>query len=94
MQAALVLAIATAGFTTYPGFGDNVPGVQPRVAIPPQGLRIETLVDRGPIVEMIIRCGANTAIISYSKVEKLYCAPNQAACSPALDKTLAPTCGK
>ena len=90
MQIATMLTIATAGFTTYPGFGDKLPGpAQPA----PQQLRIESIVDRGPIVEMVIRCGANAAIISYSKVEKLYCSP-KLVCDSKLDKTLALTCGR
>ena len=93
MQTAMILALATAGFTTYPGFGDTASPVMPRPTTSIPALKIEALVDRGPIVEMIIRCGAHTAIISYSKVEKLYCTPKM-ACNSALDKTLAATCGQ
>jgi len=40
-----------------------------------QDARVEAITDRGPIVEMIIRCRQGSAIISYSKVERLYCDP-------------------
>ena len=92
MQAAMILAMATAGLTTYPGLGDNIMRGQPPQSTVPPGIKIEALVDRGPIVEMIVRCGVNTAIISYSKIEKLYCSPRM-ACSPALSDTLATSCG-
>lgn len=36
---------------------------------------IETVTDKGPILEMIVRCKAGTAIISYSKIERLFCDP-------------------
>lgn len=37
--------------------------------------RIEATIEKGPILEMIVRCSAGTAIISYSKIERLYCGP-------------------
>ena len=92
MQPALILAAVAAGFTTYPGFGDKPEPAAPQPTQIQHGLKIEALVDKGPIVEMIIRCGGHTAIISYSKIEKLYCGPNQ-ACDPVLARTLEPTCG-
>ena len=44
---------------------------------PPQ---IEAIVDRGPIIELIVRCPAGTAIVSYSKVERVFCSP-KGSCS-------------
>ena len=95
MQPALILAIATAGFTTSPGFGDKVAPAAPLAPAPTQmqqGLKIEAIVDKGPTVEMIIRCGPNSAIVSYSKIEKLYCSP-KLACDPLLARMLETTCG-
>ena len=34
---------------------------------------VEAVVDRGPIQELIVRCPAGKAILSYSKVERLFC---------------------
>ena len=36
---------------------------------------IEAVTDKGPILEMIVRCKTGTAIISYSKIERVYCGP-------------------
>lgn len=59
---AVVLA---AGFSFYPSFGDRPhPHVDPRV---------EAAIDKGPIYELIVSCGEGTAMLSYSKVEKLFC---------------------
>ena len=56
------LAIAATTFTIYSGPNSPDP-------------RIEALIDRGPIVEMIVRCRVGTAIITYSKMEGLFCDP-------------------
>lgn len=55
-------AVAAIVFSTYPGF--DKPGAQ-----------VEAVIDRGSISELIVRCPAGTAIISYSKLERLYCTP-------------------
>ena len=52
---------------------------------------IEAYTDRGPIVELIIRCPIGTGIISYSKVEKLYCS-SKFACSSAIKPAIDDTC--
>lgn len=59
----LVLAVIAAGFTAYPAF------TQPRAVI-------ETLTDKGLIVEMIVKCPDGAGIITYSKVEQRYCTPD------------------
>lgn len=59
---ALAVALAST-FTIYPG-----PNYKPA--------EVEAITDRGPILEMIVRCPVGTAIITYSKMEKLYCQPN------------------
>ncbi len=62
MLAHIGAALAVATFTVYSG---------PKAA----DTRIEAVTDRGPILELIVRCPQGTAIITYSKVERLYCDP-------------------
>ena len=69
MSTMTIAAVALAGgFTLYP---------------PPQATkpRIEAITDKGPILEMIVRCPVGSAIISYSKVERLFCGP-RLTCGP------------
>ena len=73
-----VSILAAAGFTDYPGF------VSPTA-------RIEAIVDRGPIQELIVKCPHGTAIISYSKVEKLFCGPT-GGCSGQLPAIVQRAC--
>jgi hypothetical protein len=81
--------LLTANFTAYPGFGDR--GIAtPRKA--ERNARIEATVDRGPIVELIVRCPSGTAIISYSKVEKLYCGPKH-TCNRQISRVVYEACG-
>ena len=63
MQIALFSAILAGTFTIYPGKNNNY-------------AQVEAITDRGPILEMIIRCPSGSAIITYSKIEHLYCRPN------------------
>lgn len=53
---------------------------------------VEALVDRGPIVDLIVRCQSGTAIISFSKIERRYCTP-QLECFRALDESIVRSCG-
>jgi hypothetical protein len=55
----LTYALA-AGFTDYPVFiaPDNV---------------VEAVTARGPLLELIVRCPDGTGILSYSKIEALFC---------------------
>ncbi len=84
----LGLALATgvtgtggaSGLTDYPAF--RQPGAQ-----------VEAIIDRGPIQELIIKCGDGTAIISFSKVEGRFCTP-RLHCDPSLRKIVARTCGR
>lgn len=65
MSAKLLLIALTANvtpFIEYPAFLLERP-------------QIEAVTDKGPILEMIVRCRAGTAIISYSKIERVYCDP-------------------
>lgn len=58
--AAIMLAATSTPFTNYP----------PVRTAPP---RIEAVTDRGPLLEMIVRCPTGTAIITYSKIERVFC---------------------
>lgn len=72
MFSVFAIALVTANFTAYPGYGDRGLATPKKAERHPQ---VETTTDKGPIVELIIRCPQGTAIISYSKLERLYCGP-------------------
>lgn len=77
----LIFAVTTAAstpFSDYPVF------------LNPEAI-VEAKIDRGPIVELIVKCGGGTAIISYSKIERVFCTP-QLACGPGLQRALQETC--
>lgn len=74
------LATASAGIITLYS-GVNAPDA-----------RVEAITDRGPILEMIVRCRQGSAIISYSKMERLYCDP-QLRCNADKDLVIRRTCG-
>lgn len=79
LGAALSLGVlAAASFTEYPAF------VRP-------GVRVEAVVDRGPIRELIVRCRNGTGILSYSKIERTYCTPDW-RCAPGLDRAISRLC--
>ncbi|MEQ1671696.1 MAG: hypothetical protein ABL893_12610 [Hyphomicrobium sp.] len=52
---------------------------------------IEAYTDRGPIVEMIVRCPAGTGIMSYSKLERVYCS-SKFKCTAKLQSAVSDTC--
>jgi len=79
MQAILAAVVLAGTFTIYTG-----------PALPDQ--QIEAITDRGPILEMIVRCSRGTAIISYSKLEKLYCDP-RLICSASRESVIERACG-
>jgi hypothetical protein len=89
MLVAAAIAFTAASYTAYPAFGDRG-GVQPPAVLAQP--RVEAATDRGPIVEMIVRCPKGTAIISYSKIERLYCSPKH-TCNRSLGVVLAKSCG-
>lgn len=70
--------VAAAAFTDYPVF------VRP-------GARVEAVVDRGPIKELIVRCPNGTGILSYSKIERTYCTPDW-RCGSGLDRAIGRLC--
>ena len=89
MFSVFAFTLLTANFTAYPSFGDR--GITtPRKA--ERNARIEATVDRGPIVELIVRCPSGTAIISYSKIERLYCGPKH-SCNKQINRVVADACG-
>ncbi len=72
---------SAAGLTDYPGF------LRPSA-------KVEAIIDRGPIQELIVKCGAKgNAIISFSKVDRRFCTPRH-SCDPSLGVVLARTCGR
>ena len=73
---AIILASLT---TIYPGKAANMG-------------QIEAVTDRGPILEMIVRCPTGAAIITYSKIEKVFCTP-QIRCSADRNAVIRRSCG-
>ena len=53
---------------------------------------VEAVVDRGPILELIVRCPVGTAIITYSRPEALYCGPS-GVCGGNRDQAIRRACG-
>ena len=84
LKESAVLKLAAAGlamtaiYTDYPAFLKRA-GV------------VEAYTDRGPIVEMIVRCPVGTGILSYSKLEHLYCS-SKFKCTAELQVAVASTC--
>jgi hypothetical protein len=60
---------------------------------PPGGRapKVEATIDKGPILEMIVRCPVGTGILTYSKVEKLYCGP-RGGCDKRLEPIVQRLC--
>lgn len=52
---------------------------------------VEAYTDRGPIIELIVRCPVGTGIMSYSKIERLYCSSKH-NCSTGLSVAVEDTC--
>ncbi len=60
----LLIATATAAvaFSDFPGALSN-------------RSTVEAAIDRGLIVELVVRCGSHAGMLTYSKVEKRFCDP-------------------
>ncbi|MCH9765644.1 MAG: hypothetical protein K0U34_06590 [Alphaproteobacteria bacterium] len=84
LQVAYVLAVAS-GLSLYPAFGDR--------GSPPVDARLEAAIDKGPIYELIVNCGNGAAIMSYSKVERVFCTPYD-GCMPSSRRAIAMACGR
>lgn len=67
LEAAAIVLTASTPYINYP----------PVRTAPP---RIEVVSDRGPILELVVRCPSGTAIITYSKIERVFCGP-KSGCS-------------
>ena len=77
LNVAAIGAALAAIFSDYPAFLGR-------------GGVVEAYTDRGPIVELIVRCPVGTGIISYSKIERRYCSSKHtcyASLKPAVRKT-------
>ncbi|MBU2582410.1 MAG: hypothetical protein KJ622_11895 [Alphaproteobacteria bacterium] len=55
------------------------------------GATVETLIDKGLIVEMIIKCPDGAGIITYSRVERVYCTPDY-SCHGAITHAIEHLC--
>lgn len=77
--AVLAAATSTTVFSDYPGFVDSRSVV-------------EAYTDRGPIIEVIIKCSRGSGILTYSKIERLYCSSRH-TCFPSLKAAARDTCG-
>jgi len=82
----LIAAAASSNFITYPGFNH------------PTNI-IEMTTDKGLILEIVLRCGRkangqiSSGIMSYSKVERLYCSSRNNCYSNA-KKAAEETCNR
>jgi hypothetical protein len=72
----LSLAASTAAnYVEYPSFNA-------RPMVNADRARVEAVTDLGPIQELIVKCATGTAIVSYSKIDKMFCgAGNQCSVS-------------
>lgn len=89
----LPLLVATSLLATtttfYPGFGDRGI-VEPKVI--ENNPQVEMTRDLGPVIEMVVRCRSGAAIISYSKVERIFCPP-KGGCQRDLRQVVTNACG-
>lgn len=79
LTAAALYAVLVAIFSDYPAFSHR-------------DTEVEAYTDRGPIIELIVRCPAGTGIISYSKIDQRYCS-SKFKCSPDMRSAIDNTCG-
>lgn len=77
-MAAVVVGLA-ATFSDYPAF------------LKRDGL-VEAYTDRGPIVEIIVRCPTGTGILSFSKIDRRFCSSKH-NCYGSLRPAVLNTCG-
>ena len=79
MLSAFVVSAVSATFTIYPGF------VEPKNPV-------EMVRDLGVVLEMTVKCPFGTGILSYSKVERVFCSPDL-VCYRDLQSAIRRTCG-
>lgn len=77
-MASVVVGLA-ATFSDYPAF------------LKRDGM-VEAYTDRGPIVELIVRCPVGTGILSYSKIDRRFCSSKH-VCYASLRPAVSNTCG-
>ena len=93
MSMAVVLATSANG-TVISGTGSSAAGLTDYPGFSRPHAQVEAIIDRGPIQELIVKCGAEgTAIISYSKLDRRFCTP-RLQCDPSLRAVVARTCGR
>lgn len=78
MKALVILATVT-GFNFYPGFLENSDNI------------VEAVIDKQLIDELIINCQGSTGIMSYDKIERVYCLP-RGGCTADLDTAIDRLC--
>lgn len=69
---------STTIYSDYPGFVDT-------------RATVEAYVDRGPILELIVKCPVGTGMLTYSKIEHRYCS-SKLACFASLKSAIRETC--
>jgi hypothetical protein len=80
----LSLAASTTNYIDYPSFNA-------RPMVHADRARVEAVTDLGPVQELIVKCPNGTAIVSYSKIDKMFCgAGNQ--CSVSLPAMVRKVC--
>lgn len=82
------VVLVASNFTTYPAYGDSLSGMRGPL---PGRARIEATIDKGPIIELIVRCPVGTGIISYSKLERVYCSSKH-KCDERITTAVSDTC--
>jgi hypothetical protein len=71
----LSIATSTVPYVEYPSFNA-------RPMVNADRARVEAVTDLGPVQELIVKCPTGTAIVSYSKIDKMFCgAGNQCSVS-------------
>lgn len=71
--------VAATTFSEYPAFVGR-------------GGVVEAYFDKGPIVEMIVRCPSGSGIVSYSKIDRRFCSAKM-RCYAGLKTAISATCG-
>jgi hypothetical protein len=75
----LIVSLTVGGFSLYP---------RPLSPEP----RIEAIIQRGAIFELIVKCETGSAIISFAPADGMYCSPSF-KCSRDRAETIAASCG-
>lgn len=71
----------------------DIPGwdlLKPKTGVGPKP-RVERVIDRGLMIELIVTCHGATGIIVFSKVEKMFCTPHL-LCHPSFGSAARSLC--